>query len=34
MRAHLDEGAFAEACEAGSKMSLNEAVALALGEGT
>ena len=30
MRAHLDEETFAEAWEAGSKMSLNEAVALAL----
>ena len=32
MRAQLNEGAFAEAWEAGTKLSLDEAVALALGE--
>ena len=32
MRAQLDEEAFAEAWEAGAKLSLDEAVALALGE--
>ena len=34
MRAQLDEAAFAEAWEAGAKLSLDEAVALALGEAT
>ena len=33
VRAQLDEEAFAEAWEAGTKLSLDEAIALALGEG-
>jgi hypothetical protein len=32
VRAQLDEEAFAEAWEAGTKLSLDEAIALALGE--